>query len=156
MLKQIIVLLSIVDKVDMTAFDEALNANGWMQALADDIKAIHVERIYRARQEVIICYHEIGERIVTDANWQKWQRGNENKLSYMTELSGISERDLRRAIQLYEKYPRIEKLYDEADEGKNLSWYKVVNKYLPDGKQKQPPEPCICPACGREHTKMEG
>jgi len=48
----------------------------------------------------------------------------------LTDLSintGINERDLYRSIQFYKKYPYT----NDLPEGKNISWSKIVTKYLP-------------------------
>jgi len=105
---------------------------GWLQSLADDVIAIHTEGIFISRWAVIETYHAIGRRIATDEGWKKWGRGNAEKLSHVTELTGIGERDIRRAIQFYEKYPtETAELIKLLPDGKNISWHKVVNNLLP-------------------------
>ena len=48
-----------------------IQKNEWYKELIDDCKTIIVERLYRSRQEIIECWHEVGERINTDPNYQK-------------------------------------------------------------------------------------
>ena len=95
------------------------------QSLIDDVKAIHTEGLHNARWEVIICYHTIGKRIVTDPLYKTW--GNRELLSRVTISTDIAERDLYRACQFYERYPDVNALPG----GKSISWHKIVNQLLP-------------------------
>lgn len=95
--------------------------------MVEDCRAILTEAVFNSRWALIDGYHQLGERIVTDDNYQKWAKGNGASLSGLADNIGISERTLYRAIQFYEKYPDTDKL----PEGKNISWNKVVTQYLP-------------------------
>ena len=101
------------------------------QSLVDDIRAMVVERIFNARWEVILLYHGVGKRLVTDSEFQKHARGNGYFLATLSQYVNVSERDLYRSIQFYEKFPDL----DLLPEGKNISWSKIVNKYLPEQKE---------------------
>ena len=107
--------------------DNALTTSGWYQSLVDDLTAIYTEGIFTARWEVIKCYHGVGERIITDEDYQRYASGNGKLLSRVSEATNISERDLYRAMQFYNLYPDLNKLPD----GKNISWHKIVNNLLP-------------------------
>ena len=43
----------------------------WYQKLLEDCQTIIVERVFRARSEIIDGKWEVGERIQTDNNYQK-------------------------------------------------------------------------------------
>lgn len=103
----------------------------WYALLVDDCKAILTEAVYRSRLELLEGYHLLGKRIVEDRNWQKYSKGNGSCLSDLSNNTGIGERDLYRSIQFYNKFPTVETVY-ELPEGKNISWSKVVNHYLPE------------------------
>jgi phage N-6-adenine-methyltransferase len=72
-------------------------------------------------------YHQLGERIVTDENYQKEAKGNKSSVQDLAQNLRISERTIYYAIQFYEKYPDL----STVPEGKNISWNKIVTKYLP-------------------------
>ena len=99
----------------------------WYELLVDDCYAIITEGIFRSRWDLIETYHQLGERIVTDKNYQWNARGNGRTLAGLRESIGISESTIWRAIQFYEKYPDL----STVPEGKNISWNKLVHKYLP-------------------------
>lgn len=106
----------------------------WYQSLVDDIIATKTERIFNARQEVLMCYHEIGKRIVLDVDYQRYSHGNGKILSRVSKDTQVSERDLYRSIQWYTLFPDP----DDWPEGKNLSWHKVCNHLLPaNGDEKK-------------------
>jgi hypothetical protein len=106
-------------------------AEAWYQSLVDDCRGIITEAIHNSRWDLIVGYHELGERIVEDTDYQRYSNGNGKLLSCMSESIGTSERDLYRAMQFYRLYPDLDKVPD----GKNISWYKIVNKYLPEPKE---------------------
>jgi len=106
----------------------------WYQYLVTDLKAIIVERLYRSRQEIIECWHEVGKRIATDENYQKYAKGNINANKKLAQDIGKSIQTLYFAIQFYEKCPVLSNALESFPEGKNISWHKIVNKYLPAPK----------------------
>ncbi len=97
------------------------------QALVDECKAIITETVFASRWALVEGYHALGERIQTDEGWQKYAKQNLSCLQNLAKTIGISERTLYYAIQFYDKYPNL----DEVPEGKNISWAKLVRKYLP-------------------------
>src|SRR3990167_10309526 len=118
------------------------------EALIVDLKSILVEGVWASRWRLIETYHQIGTRILEDDNFQKHAKGNESSfLPHMAGIIGISERTLYRTIQFAEKYPIIEKL----PEGKNISWTKIIRKYLPEPKDKIEESCRYCPIKGHCH-----
>ena len=116
-----------------------------LQSIIDDIRSTIVEAQFTARWVLVEGYHTIGKRL----------QGVKNKrqiIVTVTQQTGIKERNLYRAIQFYEMYPDLNKL----PEGKNVSWHKICNEYLPEPKDKEPePETCTCPTCGATHRSAK-
>lgn len=111
-----------------TAIIEAEQAE-WYQALVEECKAIITEGIFNSRWALVEMYHQLGERIITDENYQKAAKGNYSSLQGLAKNIGISPRSIYYACEFYEKYPELE----TVPEGKNISWNKILTKYLPDG-----------------------
>jgi hypothetical protein len=98
------------------------------QSLVDDCIAIVTEAVFTSRWSLVEGYHMLGERIVNDNYYKGYERGNQKMLTDLSTSTGINERDLYRAIQFYQKYPNL----NNVPEGKNISWNKLITKYLPD------------------------
>lgn len=107
----------------------------WMTSLVEDCKAIITEAVFTSRWALVEGYHGLGERIVTDGNFKKSAKGNHSSLTDLSKKSGIGERDLYRAVAFYNKYPSL----DDVPEGKNITWNKIITKYLPEPKPKVEP-----------------
>ena len=108
--------------------------------LLQECKEIIVEYEFTSRWALVDGYHQLGEKI------------QEADLVIMTKLAEDlhkSIKTLKRAKKFYHKYPDLALL----PEGKNTSWYAIVNKYLPDTINQRPPEEIICPYCKRQFTK---
>ncbi len=111
------------------------DTNEWYDALVEECKAIIVEAKFTSRWALVEGYHLLGERIVTDQNYQWHAKGN---MSYFQDLGnkiGVSKSTLYYAIQFYEKYPDL----SLVPEGKAISWNKIVTKYLPEPEQEEEP-----------------
>ncbi len=122
----------------------------WYQNLIEDCRAILIQRTLRARLELIYCYGEIGERIVTDANYKKFAHGNQEFLEDIFEAIELKKRLGYKAIELYEFVKReyekkslplgaifedmFESIIDVFEEGNNISFKKILIKYLPIDK----------------------
>jgi len=95
----------------------------WYSQLVEDCKDIITEAVFTSRWALVEGYHQLGERIRLDAD----------KKSITELLQGLavdikqSERTLWYAVQFYDKYPQL----DNVPEGKNISWNKLLTKYLP-------------------------
>ena len=108
----------------------------WYQSLVDDCKAIITEAVFNSRWALVEGYHMLGARIVTDKDYQRHVTGNGANLQDLANSIRISPRSLYYAIQFYEKYPSL----DTVPEGKNISWNKLLTKYLPDQRNSETPE----------------
>jgi len=111
--------------------------------LIEEIKSTIQEHVYQSRQALIDGYWLVGKLIR--------EQDVENITDLVQGLAvgvGISSRTLWYAVQLYDKYPDTSKL----PEGKNISWNKLITKYLPDKKEPERPiHICTCPICGNIH-----
>jgi hypothetical protein len=99
--------------------------DGWFTSLVDDCRAIMTEAVFASRWALIEGYHQLGERIVTDSNYQRYARDRR----YVQELAdtlGVSPRTVYYAIAFYVQYPSL----NTVPEGKNISWNKLITKYL--------------------------
>lgn len=103
----------------------------WYNLLVDDCRNILTEAVHNSRWDLIQGYHQLGERIVTDGNYQEFAKGNKTSVQGLAQNIGISERSIYYAIQFYEKYPDL----GTVPEGKNISWNKIITLYLPQPKQ---------------------
>jgi len=104
-----------------------LVAQNWYQTLISDCKAIITEAIFTSRWALVEGYWRLGQRIKEDLNFQKYAKNNYSSLTHVSKNIGIGYRDIYRAIQLYEKYRDLNSL----PEGKNITWKKLITKYLP-------------------------
>jgi len=104
----------------------------WYQSLIDDCKSIITEAVFTSRWALVEGYWNLGERIDTDINFKKYAKGNYSSLQDLAKNLETSERTLYYSIQFYRTYPDINTL----PEGKNITWNKLITKYLPKGKEK--------------------
>jgi hypothetical protein len=129
---------------------------GWYEILVSDCKAIVTERLYRSRQEIIEGWHEVGHRITTDSNYRKFAHGNTEIKKQLAVDIGASVKTLYYAIQFYDKFPELSNALESFDEGKNISWHKIVKKYLPEPRESVAGnEFCTCPTCGQSHRSAK-
>jgi len=137
------------------------------QYLIEDCKAIISQRVKNSRMEIILAYAEVGNRIVEDPLYNKYGKGNQKFLSSLFEEMGISESSGYYAVEFYNKF--IKKYIDFGnvsnalessmqenfiEEGENISWHKICNKYLPESKEKTETTPYYieCPKCHYKWT----
>lgn len=105
---------------------EIIQNQEWYEALIDDLKAILTEGIWNYRWTLIQTYHLFGRRVLEEKKHFKQVYGKKI-VSQVSQSLGQSERTIWRAIQFAEKFPNLDKL----PEGKNISWHKICNLYLP-------------------------
>lgn len=120
----------------MQYLEGVLRDQEWYQNLIDDCKTIMIERGYRARMEIIEGYHGLGERIETDIKFKKWSNKRGEAVKQLADDIRISMRTLYLAIQFYDRWPELCNAFQSFTEGKNISWYIIVKKYLPKPKEK--------------------
>ena len=108
------------------------------QALVEECQAILVQRIKNSREEVILAYGQIGERIYCDPLYEKYEKGNQEFVKNLAEDIGISYSEAQRAIQFYRKFGIVSpdsENWSKFKEGENISWNKIKQLYLPSGKE---------------------
>jgi len=106
----------------------------WYQDLVEECKGIITEAVFTSRWALVEGYWELGKRIETDDNFKKFSKGNQSSLQDLANNLSISERTLYYALQVYDKYPDIQQI----PEGKNITWNKLITKYLPDPQSDKP------------------
>ena len=114
--------------------------NGQYEFLVEEIKATITESVFNSRRALIDGHYLIGKAIREYAK--------ENITNLLQDLAGdvgLAERTLWYSVKLYDKYPDLGQL----PEGKNISWNKLITKYLPDNPKAPKEEKLIiCPKCG--------
>ena len=106
-------------------------ASEWYIHLVEECKSIITEAVFTSRWALVEGYWRLGERLRTEKNL-KWHAKEAN--TYLQGLAnnlGVSTRTLHYALQAYDKYPKL----DQIPEGKNISWNKLITKYLPAQKK---------------------
>jgi len=113
----------------------------WYGRLVKDCRDIIVEKGFRARMEVIEGYHALGERIETDVDFKKWSNLRGEAIRQLAYDIKLSKETLYSAIQFYNKYPELSYALQSFEEGINISWFKIVNKYLSQPRKEIVPLP---------------
>ena len=88
--------------------------------IVDEIRQLFVEGEFNHRWMLIETYHRVGEIICGI------KRNRQEVLQGLAPQVNKSVRSLTYAAKLYETYPSL----DDLPEGKNISWNKIVHKYL--------------------------
>jgi len=108
----------------------------WYTQMVDDCRAIITERVTNSKIELITGYAEVGERIYNDKNYQKYGKGNQAFIEGLFRDIGIGKSTGYKCLQFYEKFilPHggVSNGLQSLPEGKNISWYRICNKYLPE------------------------
>lgn len=133
--------------------DRNLQVQPFYDRLVDDCKDIVTEAVFTSRWALVEGYWQLGQRINEDAE----------RLPITELLQGLAvdldvkERTLWYAVQFFRKYPTL----DNVPEGKNISWNKLITKYLPAPKEKEEDHECKwedevwerCTVCGKKRKK---
>lgn len=105
----------------------------WYSNLVEECKAIITEATFTSRWALVEGYWELGKRIREEYKTRQELYGKKIAQG-LAESIGISERTINYACAAYDKYPEIGQL----PEGKNISWNKLITKYLPEPKKPAP------------------
>lgn len=101
-------------------------------SLASEIKTIITEHVFMSRWTLIEGYWSVGKLI---------RENNEDDVTDLLQRLAVdldlSERTLWYAVKCFDKFPDI----NQIPEGKNISWTKIINKYLTDGSKKNQDNP---------------
>lgn len=113
-----------------------LQKQQWYESLVEECKAIITEAVFTSRWALVEGYWKLGERIREDELAQEHSKGNKTFVQDLARNLGTSDRTLYYALQAYDKFPKL----DEIPEGKNITWNKLITKYLPEPKKLPTPE----------------
>jgi len=119
----------------------------WYQSLVDECHDIITEAIYQSRWALVEGYHNLGKRILEEHdNFERNKIYGEKIVQGLAESLNMSSRILWYSMQFVQKYPDLRKV----PEGKNITWNKIITKYLPGskGKTETNPQYLECPKCG--------
>lgn len=123
----------------------------WYQELVDDCHAIITEAIYISRWALVEGYHNLGKRILEEHdNFERAKIYGEKIVQGLAESLNMSSRVLWYAVRFVQKYPDLSKV----PEGKNITWSKIITKYLTTGSRTTQQEyeyTVTCPQCGLEY-----
>lgn len=108
-----------------------LQTQEWYEALVVECKAIITEAVFTSRWALVEGYWELGKRLREDKKVQEHSKGNKTFVQDLGQNLGISSSTIYYALQAYDKYPKL----DRIPEGKNITWNKLITKYLPAPKQ---------------------
>ena len=114
-----------------------LGQEEWYQALVEECRAIIVETVFTSRIELIRGKWLLGDRL-----WQEKNKGITKLLTRVSVDLRISERECWRCYKFREEYRDFLNKSGEINievlpEGKNISWHKIANKYLPQPKERE-------------------
>ena len=126
----------------------------WYQSLIDDCQSIMVEAEFTSRWVLVEGYHSLGLRILQENDNFERQKIYGQKIGQRVASSlGKSHRTIKYAMQFARKFPDLAAL----PEGKDTSWRKICNDYLPEHKEPNQPKfdeniemQHECPKCGYE------
>jgi len=107
----------------------------WYKLLVDDCKAIITEAVFVSRWALVEGYWNLGKRIADEQNFDRKEVYAGKIVQGLAQSIGVSKRTLHYALQAYDKYPDISTI----PEGKNISWNKLITKYLPEHKEESEP-----------------
>ncbi len=103
----------------------------WYRELVDDCKTIVTEAVFQSRWALVEGYHNLGKRILEEHdNFERAKIYGEGIVRGLAESLNMSSRIIWYAIQFVQKYPDLSKV----PEGKNITWNKIITKYLPASK----------------------
>lgn len=116
----------------MNQIIELVKNEEWYQSLIEDCKDIITEAFFTSRWALVEGYHQLGERILGEYNnFEREKIYGEKILQRVAQSLGISKRTIYYAIQFAKKYPTL----DKVPEGKNITWKKIITKYLPTSEE---------------------
>lgn len=104
----------------------------WYETLVEDCKSIITEAVFTSRWALVQGYWEVGQRIREEEGLKKWAQKEAGRvLQDLAKDLNVSTRTLHYSLQAYDKYPNL----DTIPEGKNITWNKLITKYLPQPKE---------------------
>ena len=107
----------------------------WFPIWLEELKAIIVEGIFNSRISLIEMKWRIGEHIEA----KKKEIKPIDLIEKASQKLRMSKTDMYYCWQFYRKYPEKDfpTVLEKLPEGKNISWHKLVNFYLPAPQEKE-------------------
>lgn len=105
----------------------------YLDVAAEELKQLLVEAEFNSRWGLIEAYHQAGGIVLGLETHPDNTLRKEELVQALAQKIGRGERTLWYAVKFRETYPDINVL----PEGKNISWNKVVTKYLTSPKDKE-------------------
>jgi len=118
-------------------FMNELTTKDWYKELISECKAIITEAVFTSRWALVEGYWNLGKRIREDENIKEHAKGSKTFVQGLARNINTSDRTIYYALQAYDKYTDIQTI----PEGKNISWNKLITKYLPKQKTENIPLP---------------
>lgn len=112
----------------------------WFTTLLDDAKSIIVEHEFTSRWALIEGYHALGKRILEENdNLNRTATYGKGIVNAISQSIGKNPRSVHYAVAFARQFENL----DSLPEGKNVSWFKITQKYLPkpkdeDAKEEKP------------------
>jgi len=108
----------------MTTAVTTLDKDESFKALIEHCQSALTEASFNARQFFINSYHEIGGLI--NEYVEEYKVSANQVTQQVAEKLSVSQRTLQYAVQFFQMFPDL----DTLPEGKDISWRKIVRKYL--------------------------
>lgn len=80
------------------------------------------------KRALVEGYWNLGKRIREDNLAQEYAKGNKTFVQDLGRNLNISDSTIYYSLQAYDRYPNL----DQIPEGKNITWNKLITKYLPN------------------------
>lgn len=120
-----------------------ITSTQWIDHVAEQCNQLMVESTFTANWTIIVAYHTIGSFLTEESTKHKYPQ--KKLIETVAQKTNKSSRTLYYACAFYKAYPDL----DTLPEGKDVSWHKIVNKYLPvKKKDTKKDEKITCPECG--------
>lgn len=113
--------------------DLSLRNEEWYQSLVTEVKAIVIERSLNSRLEIIQGKWEIGQRVNDENdNLERNKVYGKKIVENIAKDIGISSSDLYFCTKFHKEFKAdtFEDVLAKLPDGKDLSWYKITQKYL--------------------------
>lgn len=115
--------------------DEIGLQGDWYAALVEECKAIITEKVFESRFALVEGHWMLGKTVRESRELKKYAKGSKTYVQRLARNVGISERTLYLCLECFDKYPKL----DDIPEGKNISWNKIITKYLPAAPTEEDP-----------------
>ena len=119
-------------------------------SLAEEIKSCHTERVFAAREEILLLHWETGKALA-DFLSNHPETSTSLLIKNLEKLGAAKETTLYESLRFFETYPKFNDI-DKLGHGKNISWNKI-RQALAAPKEKKD-ETIICKHCPQHcHAK---